>query len=261
MIDLIKAKKEFEKYVSLFDLKNPKIELKKEHTYRTVEVARKIAESLQLNKEDIDLAQLIALLHDIARFEQLKQYNTYNDLISFDHGDYGVKLLFEEGMIRTFISENCYDSIIQKAIQSHNKYAIEKGLNERELLHAKIIRDADKTDIYVCHVRDIEESRGAIYLYDEMAKQKVTPLVLNTFLNHQLINREDVQNDIDRLVTALAFIYDYNYICGLKIIQEQQYIQKILKRIDIYDEKRKQVDLLRRVSLQYIDDRIKNEVG
>lgn len=256
MIDIQNAKKEFEKYVSAYDMENPKIELKRQHTYRTIDIAKQVAKSINLKQEDIELAELIALLHDIARFEQLKQFNTYNDLISFDHADYGVKLLFEDGLIRKFIREDQYDEIIFKAIKNHNKYEIEKGLNEKELLHAKIIRDADKTDIYACYVRDIEENRGALYQYDEIAKQKVTPEVLQIFLNHQLINRIYPKNEIDKVVTALAFIYDYHFIKGVEIIKECHYIEKILARIDICEETKEQTELLRKVALQYLDNKI-----
>ena len=37
--------------------------------------------------KEIELAGLIGLLHDIARFEQFTKYQTFNDRLSFDHGD------------------------------------------------------------------------------------------------------------------------------------------------------------------------------
>ena len=36
-----------------------------------MEISKKIAESLKLTQEEIELATLIGLLHDIARFEKL----------------------------------------------------------------------------------------------------------------------------------------------------------------------------------------------
>jgi putative nucleotidyltransferase with HDIG domain len=42
------------------------------HTYHVADNARNIAEKLKLSKEDIELAELIGLLHDIGRFEELK---------------------------------------------------------------------------------------------------------------------------------------------------------------------------------------------
>ena len=57
-------------------------------------------------------------------------------------------MLFEKCMIRKFIEDNQYDGIIKKAIENHSKLKIEENLDERTLLHSKIIRDADKIDNY-----------------------------------------------------------------------------------------------------------------
>ena len=75
MIDILKAKKEFAEYVKNYDIKNDKIRLKVEHIERVSQVAKKLATKLELEDEDIKLAELIGLLHDIGRFEQLKRYN------------------------------------------------------------------------------------------------------------------------------------------------------------------------------------------
>ena len=77
----------FNKYVKGFDLKNKNIMRKFHHTYRVVEYANDIAVSLKLNDDDIVLAKVCALFHDIARFIQATQYNTFIDSKSFDHGD------------------------------------------------------------------------------------------------------------------------------------------------------------------------------
>lgn len=148
MIDLIKAKKAFKKYVKKYDKENEMIKLKIIHTYKVVNLSEYIAKSIGLKKEDIELAELIALLHDIGRFEQIRIYNSFEDSKTIDHADLGIKILYEENLIREFIQEDKYDNLIYKAIKNHNKYELEKDLSARELLHAKIIRDADKTDIY-----------------------------------------------------------------------------------------------------------------
>ncbi len=78
---------------------------------------QKIAEDLNLTSEEAVLAQLIALLHDIGRFEQLRIYNTFRDIDSIDHAELGIKILFKDGIIRNFIKETKYDDIIYKAIK------------------------------------------------------------------------------------------------------------------------------------------------
>ena len=135
MIDLEKAEKIFDEYVSHYDDNDAKTVLKKHHTKRVQKEAKEIAEYLKLAEEDRQLAELIGLLHDIGRFEQLKRYHTFSDRNSVDHAELGLEILFQDGYIRKFIEDEQYDSIIYKAIHNHNKYKIEEGLTEKELLH------------------------------------------------------------------------------------------------------------------------------
>lgn len=53
--------------------------LKYAHSLRVAALSERIAQSLSMEKEDIDLAWLIGILHDIGRFEQLRRYQTFFD--------------------------------------------------------------------------------------------------------------------------------------------------------------------------------------
>ena len=125
MIDIVRAKKAFKEYVKKYNPDDSKVKLKIAHIERTAEVAKKLATELMLEKEDIELAELIGLLHDIGRFEQIRIYHTFVDKISIDHGKLGAKILFEDGLIRKFIETDKYDEIIRKAIINHNKFKIQ----------------------------------------------------------------------------------------------------------------------------------------
>ena len=146
MIDFNQASVIFKKYLQDYDLEYGKIELKIRHTYGVVNASEYIAKELSLDDENIELAKLIALLHDIGRFEQIKKFDCFIDNKNIDHAILGNEILFKNNLIRTFIKDTQYDNIISKAILNHNKLSIEDGLTDKELLHAKIIRDADKTD-------------------------------------------------------------------------------------------------------------------
>lgn len=54
----------FDEYVGNFDLKDEGILRKKEHSYRVMNFAKSIAESLKLNEADIYIATLAGLVHD-----------------------------------------------------------------------------------------------------------------------------------------------------------------------------------------------------
>ena len=132
MININKAKLAFKEYVSHYNENDAKIQLKIRHTYKVVDVSEYIGKALGLNDEEVELAKLIALLHDIGRFEQIKVTDSFIDFKGFDHADYGVKVLFEDGAIRKFIEEETYDSIIYTAIKNHRKIR-EKAIKKSKL--------------------------------------------------------------------------------------------------------------------------------
>ena len=254
MINLSQAKEEFEKYVKPYGRDNVKICRKIEHSYRVIKVAEQIAKTLKLEEEDLELAKLIGLLHDIGRFEQIRIYDTFSDKDSIDHADLGVKILFEDGLIRKFIEDDKYDNIIYKAIKNHNKYAIEDGLDEKELLHAKIIRDADKTDIYEVYIRDIESNENAIFNYDNISKEKISDKVLEVVKEHKLVDRYYTVNEADRYVAALAFIFDFNFKKGLELVKERQYITKLINRVRT-ENNEEEMEVIERNILEYFKEK------
>lgn len=231
MINLVKAREEFEKYVNNYNSQNPKIKMRIEHSYRVAQVSKRIAETINLKGEDVQLAELIGILHDIGRFEQIRIYDTFMDKESIDHADFGVEVLFKDNLIRRFIKDDNYDEIIYKAIKNHNKYKIEEGLNEKELLQAKIIRDADKTDIYEVYMIDIAENKNVSFNYDIIPNLEINEEIIKTLLACKPVDRNCTINEADKYVATFGFIFDYNFKEGLKIVKERKYIERLIKRI------------------------------
>lgn len=231
MVNYKYALKAFREYLKGYNLNDPKINLKVIHTYGVVELSEYIARDLNLDDENIQLSKLIALLHDIARFEQLKQFGAYEDFKTFDHADLGVKILFEDKLIRNFLEDSKYDNIIYKAIKNHNKLNIEYGLTEEELLHSKIVRDADKTDNFRVAVVDSFE---AILnsTKEKLENDVITDKINNDFMNNKIIINHERKTDIDAWVAVIAFIFDYNFNSGLKYIKEKNYIDLAIDRLD-----------------------------
>lgn len=233
-IDLKKAKKEFIKYVQKYDYKNERIRLKVKHTLKVMKASKNVAKSLKLSKEDIELAEIIGLLHDIGRFEQVRQYDTFVDSKSVNHGELGAKILFEENLIRNFIQDDKYDKIIKLAILNHSKSGIEEGLTHRELLHCKIIRDADKIDIF----RVLEEnSIQAIYGCDTMENEEISEGVIKNFFEDKIIDYNIRKTHADQFVCHIAYVFDLYFAYSLKIIKSKKYIKKLVKRINFKNQK------------------------
>ena len=257
MINFKKAQYEFKKYLSSYDLNNGMIKLKVRHTYGVVSLSEYIARDLNLSEEDIELAKLIALLHDIARFEQVKEFGDYRDYKNVDHADLAVKMLFEDNLIRNFIEEDTYDSIILKSIKNHNKLQIEEGINERELLHAKIIRDADKTDNF--RVKANERFEDIFNSSQEKLENDViTDKIYNDFMNDKIIINREIITDMDCWLLFISYIFDYNFLSGLKYIRENNYINILVDRIDYkIDDTKAKMEKVREHAISYIDNKLK----
>ncbi len=190
MIDIEKAKIAFKDFINEYEDKSDLgFELKIVHTYHVAENAKKIAQELKLSKEDIELAELIGILHDIGRFEELKITKELNS-VKFDHAGHGSKMLFEEDMIRKFIEDSQYDNIIKKSIENHSRLEIEENLDERTLLHSKIIRDADKIDNY--RVKKDEKIEAIfpqrVNKIEDMEESKLSDIVYNTILDKKCVD-------------------------------------------------------------------------
>lgn len=245
-INLEKAKHEFIRYTENYNLQNEHIKGKQEHSLRVMEISKQIAKGLKLSQQEIDIATLIGLLHDIARFDQYTKYNTFKDLKSVDHGDLGAEILKQE--LRKYIETNNYDDIIIKAVKNHNKFKIEEGLTQEELLQAQIIRDADKIDIFYESVEMFWKGKE-----QEVENSKISEEVIAQIKSHSQTMRKAEESPIDNTMRVIAFIFDINFKQSFQIIKEEDYINKILDRYDFIDEYTKQkVEEIRKIVNEYI---------
>ena len=253
LIDIVKAKQTFKEYVKNYNPENEKIKIKISHIERVSQIAKKLAQDLKLSQEDIELAELIGLLHDIGRFEQIKLYNTFSDKDSVNHAEYGVKVLFEDGLIRKFIDDDKYDKIIKLAILNHNKIEIEEGLTEKEKLHAKIIRDADKTDIfYILTVADKKE----IWYSSDLSDQKISEEVYKEFIQNRLIQYEKVKTGVDILAIHFSYIFNLYFKESVKIIGENNYLEKLYNRFKFKDKKtRERMEEIYTITKKYLEEK------
>ena len=259
-MDFELAKKSFQEYLKNYDTNDGSIALKIKHTYEVVKKSEYIANGLRLDKENIELAKIIALLHDIGRFEQIKEFGEFNDK-KIEHAEFGVKVLFDNGLIRKFMDENKYDNIIYKAIYNHNKYKIEENLNEKELLQCKIIRDADKLDNFRVKEKDkLEDMFPKIYNEKTINYETISEKVYEDFMQHKCIKLEDRKTIIDYWVCVIAFIFDLNFNISLQYVKENNYIDILVNRIEYKNDTTKQkMEDIRKCAKEYIDDRIIKE--
>lgn len=198
---------------------------------------------------------MIALLHDIGRFEQLKSFHSFDDRI-FNHADFGVKVLFEDGLIRTFLEDPQYDSIIRKAIRYHSIYSLNEieGLTERELLHCRIIRDADKLDNF--RVKDTERIETLFDTPEEtVAMEEITPGILETVRACRCVVSGERVTHMDCWVSYLAFIFDLNFRTSFRWILERDYMNRNINRMTYRNPQTKaDMEEIREICCRYVNE-------
>ena len=232
----------FEKYISGYSLNQNYMKLKRDHSIRVMELMEKYAMKLGFSEEDIELARLIGLIHDIGRFEQYKVFGTDIDHETVDHADYSVVQLFDKGQIRLFTDNKDWYPIIKFAVKNHNKRDIPFCDDERVLKFAKLIRDTDKLDIiYLLGVSGQHLCRDV--------NADITDSVKYYVLKHETVDITKCVNDNDWTTAQFAFVFDINNDVILEEFKDNlsHLYDKVNKEkfYEIYEE-----------IIKYIDERI-----
>lgn len=238
---------EFTKYVNNYDMNDENIRLKYNHSIRVMELSHKYAQILGFNDEDIYLATLIGLLHDIGRFEQLRVYHSYNDRETIDHAEYGIEQLFDKGLIKNFTKDEKYYDIIKYAIKYHNKFKLPVCDNERMMMHAKLIRDVDKIDI-IYLLGYLGE------LNSKVTDDNLSPEIIAGFKNYSCVDDKYIRNHNDNLSRTFGYVFDiYNPELLPEIKKNIYYFYKQIDGEKYFKE-------IYNIVNKYIDERIDNNV-
>ena len=210
-IDRTRAAAAFKTYTDAYDAANPRIALKIEHTYHVAEACDAVAREQGWSPQDIDLAWLCGLLHDMGRFEQLRRWDTFKDAESMSHAALGVEVLFGENpadapattSIRDFTDDPVEDELIRASIAHHSDFRLPAELNTRTRNFCDIVRDGDKIDI----MRTIADSTvDTILKVDEdafLASRFSTP-ALAAFDERRCVARDERDEAADYLVGLSA---------------------------------------------------------
>lgn len=258
MIDLKRAKQIFEQYANNYDINDDKVVLKINHTYRVMQRCLEIAQSLNLDDENIKLAGLIGLLHDIGRFEQLKRYQSFIDNQTIDHALLGVEILFEQGLIDQFAVDKKYYPLIKTAIFNHNKYKIEPGLEQCVYLHCQIIRDGDKIDIFKTGL--LESFDAFLGVSKEILENDIiSEDIFETFMQERTILSINRKTDLDRWVSFLALVFGLEFDYSYQYVNKHQYFKSLIKKLD-YRNLDSQIKMKKITicGLNYINKKINN---
>lgn len=250
------VKSTFAEYVSHYNAQDEKVKLKIDHTYRVAELCKRIAVSEKLSKDDVSMAWLCGMLHDIGRFEQLRNYGTFNDSQSIDHALYGASILFEEGKITDYLDQpsNEVCVFLNKVISCHSAYRVPEEYDERTKMFADILRDADKIDILKVNIEvPLEEIYNVTT--EDLRNAEVTREVMESFAEEHATLRALKKTSVDHVVGHISLVYELVYPISLQIVKEQGYLDKLMNFPSWNPKTLAQFEQLRTMMQSYLDRR------
>jgi putative nucleotidyltransferase with HDIG domain len=234
------------------DQKN--ISLKEQHTHNVCENIVKIAEAESVTSGDIVLAETVALFHDIGRFQQYAEYKTFKDSISVNHATLGVKILSDQGIFNILPEKE--QELIFQAIRFHNACSIPDIQAHDSRLLLRLIRDADKLDIWRVFLEYFETPAGerasaaGLGLPDTSGYSQE---ILVCLFEKRIALLSNLKTLTDFKLLQMSWIYDINFEASLRLLEERGHMNRLFKTVPQTDEIVKATAVVRK----YIHQRLK----
>jgi len=229
-------------------------ELKEAHTYRVCENMTRLASCLTLDEGSVTLAEAIALFHDVGRFPQYKEYKTFKDSVSTNHATLGAKVLLEHQTLKRLPKTE--QDLIIRCVTLHNAFAVPRGLDEDTLLFTRLIRDADKLDIwkvfldYYAMPADQQPSAVGLGLADTPG---YSPEVLACLRGGLMVQLSSLTTLNDFKLLQLSWIYDLNFSASFAIVEERDYINRMAATLPGTEDVAAAVDAVR----EYVREKLR----
>ena len=228
--------------------------LKREHTLRVCNNIDMLSGSLRLEETERVLARTAALVHDIGRFTQFKVYGTFSDPLSKNHAALGVGVLTKQKF--PFPLPAVEKRLILKTIALHNRPYLPSTLSPDLLQLARMLRDADKIDIYkvMTDLYRNHHNTAQNYITHNLPDDKqVPPELVEQIIAGNAVHYNQVNSLNGIKLFQLSMIFDLNFPTAFESIQKQDVVGAILGSMPTFPR----LEDLEQGMTKYISDRIK----
>ena len=223
-------------YTNRFRSLDPGLEkniiLKIGHTYRVCDNISRIAKSLGMEREDFALAEVLALFHDVGRFEQIEVFGSFNDRITVDHAKLGLKVLNRSGILSCLPKRE--KGLLCRAIWLHNKYEIPETESSDTILFSRLIRDADKLDILGIineHFAERDLHPNSALDFGMKDEPGFSRDAVSDILQGKMVRIPSMKTMNDMLLMYLSWAFDIYFPVTLSCIEERGYLERLLSNL------------------------------
>ncbi|MGC2062573.1 MAG: HD domain-containing protein [Thermodesulfovibrionales bacterium] len=255
--DLDRFRDWFDEYARTFVLDDREgqknIDLKIAHTSRVCSNIVCIAAGESRDIHETLIAEAAALFHDIGRFPQYRQYRTFRDSISINHGRLGAEVLRQEHVL-DHLPEDEQASIIN-AVQFHNAFAVPELDSQEHLFLLRMVRDADKLDIWRIFIGFYEGDRTDIPSEASMGLPDLPEYsdeVLRDIEHRHTASMTHLRTLNDFKLMLMSWAFDINFSTSIRLLVEQDYINRVAALLPQTEALSRTLSSL----LSYIDERL-----
>jgi hypothetical protein len=229
------------------------IDMKEKHTLRVCDEILSLGKELELNNGDLFLVEILALFHDVGRFEQYNRYRTFVDRDSEDHAALGVKILQEKKVLAGL--DEPPRNLILRSISYHNRAALPREETEECLFFTKLLRDADKLDIWKVvtdyyHRKD--RRRNVAIELGLPDTPGISQKVYESLMRKEIVDAGHLNNLNDFKLLQIGWLYSINFTPTFHCIKERKYLNIIRK----YLPQTKTIDNIFSIVQLYLDEQI-----
>lgn len=215
------------------------------HSLRVVSHSLELSKVLLQTEEEKRIATVNALFHDLGKASLISK-NIEPINIQRDHATVSAKIIQQSDFYEALSPET--QLIILKAVENHNKLKLPKLDSEQQTLFARLLRDADKLDIFDASYRFFKEKYGIqpIIIADLNNSTEVSEKILKSIMAGKTAAVEDMKSMNDYKLVLLSMAFDLNFKYTFRIMSEKQYIQKIYETLPKRDHI---IDVYRNIKL------------
>jgi len=216
-----------DKFLYQDDIKDYPFIIKKEHTARVCAIILAICHDLNVSEHVCRLAQIIALFHDLGRFEQYARYQTFKDNESVNHAIQSIRDLVQNRVLDNLPFKD--RRIIFNAIRFHSVANIPLDKDAEILFYMRLIRDADKLDIWRIFIdyyqnRDIHQNK--VIELGVSDRPECSEQILTALLNGRIALTSELKTLNDFKLIQLGWIYDLNFRFSFKYVKNENIIEQ-----------------------------------
>ncbi len=229
--------------------------LKVEHTRRVLDIAETIAREEELPERLVPACRLAALLHDVGRFPQYKQYHTFRDADSANHAALSVTYTLREKLLANVPAE--IRRLVLGAVYLHNKRILPELSSPDLRTVAQLLRDSDKLDIYrvlIAHFSQPEQLHPEVALHVLNEPDKFSEPVLQALLARSYGDYRHIVYINDFKLMVIGWLYDLNFRSSCRLLKERGYLDELFDSLPQHER----FDLLRRQITQELAQRLKD---